>query len=305
MPAPALPDFTPPSSHLGHHHPNGIDRNSPRLSMRVSPEELYASGLAASPPPVKPASRHNSVSRSSSRSVRKSLAKSEWTPDALWNKNSSMCALAISRVSNTNHNSFDAAERISFSPPSSPTKLFKRKKRQDAEREPVKQWSAYKVSFTSAAELPAKIKPGEVLVHVLATALDFWDQARVRELGRRSDGLGFVPGRSFYGKVLQVGADCKLHAGQFVYGICSVAKVSFLIFLLCDTADSGRFKSGTLAELMIVDKSSVCLAPTCNPGLTTEQLAALPITGIPAMATVWPLANSLPRGARVRYFYLS
>lgn len=48
----------------------------------------------------------------------------------------------------------------------------------------------------------------------------------------------------------------------------------------------------------MVDKSRVTLAPSCN--LSAEQMAALPIMGVPAAATVLPIANALPKNTRVR-----
>lgn len=238
MSAPPLPDFSPPSNTSS--SPSPIPFVKPTAPNGTGPFDSYAQGNGsvsplhvhcngtASPPP-RSVSRTSSVGgRSSSRSVRPAFVKEEWTPETLGSNASTMCALAISRASSSS-SPIDPNKGISLDPPASPTKrLFGRK---PAANQPVKQWSAYKVAFTQHAQLPPKIKSGQVLVQVLATGIDLWDQARVRELARRSDGLGFVPGRSFYGKLLQVGADCKLHAGQFVYGLNELATVGFPFFV--------------------------------------------------------------------------
>lgn len=240
MPGPPLPDMSPPGSSLGHRTLPPHTTASPRLSMQVPNEELYGvPGATSSSSPNSPSSgaaspvtQTQGVTRSTSRSSRQTQARSDWAADVLANKNTSMCALAIGRVTNTNPNPFDRTDGLSFEPPSSPSKFFGRRKAGDASAS--RTWSAYKVAFTLVAELPSSnIKAGQVLVHILATALDFWDQARVRELSRRSDGLGFVPGRSFYGKLLQVGADCKLHAGDYVYGLTDLPAVSFVLLSRC------------------------------------------------------------------------
>lgn len=239
MPAPPLPNFTPPPPHSSASvTPQPIplvntSSSNAHLNTRSSAEHLHGPGLSASPIP-KTVSRSSSIGRdSSSLSVRRAFVKDEWTPEALGSPSSStMCALAISRPAPSTSNSFnpEGGAGVSLSPPASPTKrFFGGGKKAAQNQQPAKQlaWSAYKVSFVTNAQLPDKIKAGQVLVQVLATAIDHWDQSRVRELSRRSDGLGFVPGRSFYGKLLQVGADCKLHAGQFVFGMTVLEQVSF------------------------------------------------------------------------------
>lgn len=57
-------------------------------------------------------------------------------------------------------------------------------------------------------------------------------------------------------------------------------------------------QSGALAELLVVDKSRITVAPACD--LTAEQMAVLPVMGVPAAAAVVPIANELPKNARVR-----
>jgi hypothetical protein len=158
-----------------------------------------------------------------SMSVRRNPIRPNWSNDAISNPQTTMCAITLAR------NAFAPAGR---------SKLFSSKKsREEASFQANRPRTWADVKFTEATEPPSKLKSTELLVQVTATGLDFWDAARVDTLIRRGDGYGFVPGRSFVGRVLQTGLDVKLKVGDFVYGLNDLAKVS-LSSRPCDTLKS-------------------------------------------------------------------
>lgn len=57
-------------------------------------------------------------------------------------------------------------------------------------------------------------------------------------------------------------------------------------------------QSGALAELIVVDKIALTKAPQGD--ISIEQIAALPLSGVPAFYAVSTLAADLPKEARVR-----
>jgi hypothetical protein len=82
------------------------------------------------------------------------------------------------------------------------------------------------VSFTTAAPAPLKIKDDYVMVQVFAVGIDLWDQAQVRDMVRRGEGYGFIPGRGFCGKVIETGYGVsRVARGDFVYGLHDLRKV--------------------------------------------------------------------------------
>ncbi|KAL8283443.1 hypothetical protein RQP46_005853 [Phenoliferia psychrophenolica] len=127
---------------------------------------------------------------------------------------------------------------------------------------------------------PKKIGSGEVLVEVLAVGLDMWDFERARERASTADGFGFIPGRSFCGKVVECGVEAnKVRRGDFVFGLQELKK------------------SGALAELMTVDRNLLTIAPAC--GISVEEIAALPLAGISAIQVMEALCSSLPKGSKI------
>lgn len=91
----------------------------------------------------------------------------------------------------------------------------------------------------------------------------------------------FIPGRSFVGKVLEVGLGVKrLKKGDLVYGLQDLKK------------------SGALAQQMVVDKDLVAVAPV-HPNLSMEQIACLPALGVPSYFVMSTICAGLPKGSKI------
>ena len=81
------------------------------------------------------------------------------------------------------------------------------------------------VDFSSHLKPPSKVADKEILVQVYAVAIDGFDLA-VLDIKGRADVGKWVPGRSFVGRCLQVGAyEKELVRGDLVMGLCDVRKV--------------------------------------------------------------------------------
>ncbi|KAJ1032743.1 hypothetical protein NDA16_000764 [Ustilago loliicola] len=136
------------------------------------------------------------------------------------------------------------------------------------------------LSITAHTPPPRKIGSHQVLVQVIAVAIDETDKLLLREKVRSDNAFGFVPGRSFCGRIVECGYEVKkMRKGDVVFGL----------------QDSR--KSGALAEFMVVDHLRICHAP--SDCLTTEQIAALPSAGVMAHQLVQNHCSQLERGARV------
>lgn len=136
------------------------------------------------------------------------------------------------------------------------------------------------LSITAHTPPPRKIGSHQVLVQVIAVAIDETDKLLLREKVRGDNAFGFVPGRSFCGRIVECGYEVKkMRKGDVVFGL----------------QDSR--KSGALAEFTVVDHNRICHAP--SDCLTTEQIAALPSAGVMAHQLVHNHCSQLPRGARV------
>ncbi|SPO22424.1 uncharacterized protein UTRI_01102 [Ustilago trichophora] len=136
------------------------------------------------------------------------------------------------------------------------------------------------LSITAHTPPPRKIGSHQVLVQVIAVAIDETDKLLLREKVRGDSAFGFVPGRSFCGRIVECGYEVKkMRKGDVVFGL----------------QDSR--KSGALAEFMVVDHTRICHAP--SDCLTTEQIAALPSAGVMAHQLVQNHCRQLQRGARV------
>lgn len=136
------------------------------------------------------------------------------------------------------------------------------------------------VSLASDLAPPRKINPTQVLVQVIAVAIDSVDRALLRERAQSEITTPFVPGRSFVGRVVESGWDVKkLRKGDTVFGLQDYRKC------------------GALAEFMSIDQD-LC-APAPEGRLSAEQIAALPSTGIMVHQIVQNHCMMLPRGARI------
>ncbi|KDN43927.1 hypothetical protein K437DRAFT_274779 [Tilletiaria anomala UBC 951] len=136
------------------------------------------------------------------------------------------------------------------------------------------------ISLTAHTPPPRKISSTQVLCQVIAVAIDEIDRMIVREKIRTDSAYGFVPGRSFCGRVVEVGWEVKdFRKGDVVFGLQEARKC------------------GALAEFMTINRYLVAKAP--EDCLTTEQIAALPSTGVMAFQIMRDHCSELPRGSRV------
>lgn len=139
------------------------------------------------------------------------------------------------------------------------------------------------LALTSNTPPPSKLQSSQVLVRVWAVALDALDRLIVSEKCSKSEGYGFVPGRSFAGRVVEAGWEVTaVQKGDWICGLLELGK------------------SGALSEFVVVDKRRVCRVPDPAPsasaegrgrGLTLERMALLPLVGLPVSRA----ARSLPR----------
>jgi hypothetical protein len=84
------------------------------------------------------------------------------------------------------------------------------------------------VTFSAHQAPPSKISSSQALVQVYAVALDRFDFDMVKEKSAAGSGAGkWVPGRTFVGRALEVGAEVKqITKGDMVIGLVDIKKVS-------------------------------------------------------------------------------
>ncbi|KAG2345075.1 hypothetical protein BDR05DRAFT_147143 [Suillus weaverae] len=187
------------------------------------------------------------------------------------------------------------------------------------------------LDFTAYRKPPVYVGGSSVLVQVWAVGLDDVDarlvgvhpppskqplpgiahRAEERSAGKRPVPLGYIPGRSFVGRILEVGWDVDeqtLKKGEWVVGLNSVQKCGALAeFILVD-----RHRIHCVPHPYMPDQPSLVLAslseaseddevgqrnllafPSVNEpkGLTVDELALLPLSGVPAYRAVRTLAH--------------
>ncbi|PWN43025.1 hypothetical protein IE81DRAFT_109027 [Ceraceosorus guamensis] len=136
------------------------------------------------------------------------------------------------------------------------------------------------MALSSHTPPPRKLTSTQVLCQVIAVAIDEFDRTVLREKVRNGSAYGFVPGRSFSGRVMETGWEVKkVRRGDVVFGL-QTAK-----------------KSGALAEFMVIEQNLIAKAP--EDCLTTEQIAALPATGVMSYQLMQNHCSQVPRGARI------
>lgn len=83
------------------------------------------------------------------------------------------------------------------------------------------------IGLTAHTAPPRKVGPKEVLVAVIAVAIDAVDRGIVREKAQSAAGYGFVPGRSFCGRIVEPGWAVEgLRKGDIIFGLTDSQKVS-------------------------------------------------------------------------------
>jgi NADPH:quinone reductase-like Zn-dependent oxidoreductase len=136
------------------------------------------------------------------------------------------------------------------------------------------------MSMTAHTPPPRKLTSTHVLVQIMTCAIDETDRQLLREEIKRMKAYGFIPGRSFCGRVMETGWEVKrVRKGDVVFGL-----------------QSSR-KCGALAEFMTIDQNLIAKAP--EDCLTTEEIAALPAVGVMAYQMMTNHCSQLMRGSRV------
>lgn len=145
----------------------------------------------------------------------------------------------------------------------------------------------YLLSFANHLHPPTKVSGDQVLVQVWAAAVDGLDGAIVEELSQKVKNAGFVPGRSFIGRVIETGYTANnIAVGDWTFGLTDPQK------------------SGALKEFIIVDKRRLHKAPTPTPTLGIDELSLLPLNGVPARRAVVAL-TSIPLKSDSRILILN
>ncbi|PWN35631.1 uncharacterized protein FA14DRAFT_44833 [Meira miltonrushii] len=136
------------------------------------------------------------------------------------------------------------------------------------------------MSLTSHTPPPRKLGSTQLLVQMIACSIDEMDRLLLREKVRSENAFGFIPGRSFCGRVMETGWEVKrMRMGDIVFGL-----------------QSSR-KCGALAEFMTIEEDLTAKAP--EDCLTMEQIAALPSVGVMAHQLMTNHCSQLKRGSRV------
>ncbi|KAG1828845.1 hypothetical protein EV424DRAFT_1471021 [Suillus variegatus] len=184
------------------------------------------------------------------------------------------------------------------------------------------------LGFTVYRKPPVYVGGSSVLVQVWAVGLDDVDARLVgvhpppsrqpspgtphrteeKSDGKRPVPLGYIPGRSFVGRILEVGWDVDKHClkkGDWVVGLNSVQKCGALTeFILVDRhrihcvphpnmPDQPSLILSSLNEDDKVGQRNSLVFPAVNEpnGLTVDELALLPLSGVPAYRAVRTLAH--------------
>lgn len=153
------------------------------------------------------------------------------------------------------------------------------------------------LEFSPRQSLPSQLKPNEALIGVLAGAIDEHDMAWTSRMSTIAQGFGWIPGRSFCGKVVEAGFEVsKVKRGDFVYGYTELDKVGVEGSHAGATADH-LVQSGALSEMVVANSDNLALAPTS--GISVEQIATLPAPGVYACQIMESICSDLPKGSKV------
>ena len=84
-----------------------------------------------------------------------------------------------------------------------------------------------KITVTAHSAPPRKVSSTQLLCQIIAVAIDEIDRMIVRERAAGDNAYGFVPGRSFCGRIVEAGWEVKgLRKGDVVFGLQEARKVS-------------------------------------------------------------------------------
>nr|VWO99334.1 Septin-type G domain-containing protein [Ganoderma boninense] len=216
---------------------------------------------------------------------------------------------------------------LSFSLGRSFTLSFKGKKRESATPVHLRGGLPLPVAFTAHVAPPSFVPESHVLVQVHAVGLDTLDSLIVHDkagLNGNGGGLtggkgigggkaGFIPGRSFAGKVIECGWAVReevCRRGEWVVGLLDVKKCGGLAeFILVERHRVHRApqpRPRTPAPLfqprkrthlrsasLPLNGQSYTSSPLAPPALTVEELALLPLCGVPAHRAIRTFADVL------------
>jgi NADPH:quinone reductase-like Zn-dependent oxidoreductase len=174
----------------------------------------------------------------------------------------------------------------------------------DTARRPAWDAGTTPLAFTAHAVPPSYVPPLAVLVQVCAVALDSVDALLVGD-AVRGGGVGFVPGRSFVGRAVEVGSAVReevVRRGEWVVGLLDAKKVRYTCLTLrcLFLTFTSVSQSGGLAEFALVDRrkmhrltrpvAPLSFAARHDPEAlhppTLEELAMIPLCGLPAYRAV-------------------
>ncbi|EKM59560.1 uncharacterized protein PHACADRAFT_250150 [Phanerochaete carnosa HHB-10118-sp] len=223
----------------------------------------------------------------------------------------SMATVEVTRGVAQNVNSSGSKKRRTFS-----FQLFRKSKDKGKTPAHLLDTLPVPVTFLSHLPPPSFVPSSHVLVQVFAVGLDGLDSFLVQEKTvNGAKGTGFIPGRSIIGKAIEVGWDVKgdvCRRGEWIIGLLDVKK------------------SGALAEFIVMERHRVHRAPQplsrpttlfpssrrthvrsmslpsqlnrhpfaqidqdliASANLSIEELALLPICGLPAHRAVRTFAD--------------
>ena len=140
------------------------------------------------------------------------------------------------------------------------------------------------LGFCSHISPPTNVPPHHVLVQVWAVGLDSRDAAIV--LKDKQTTPGFIPGRSFVGRAIEVGWEVRedvVKKGEWVVGLMEVKKVLF--FLYCFTPPPDR---ATFSPSLVLSQNSL---RSIGTGSTASLAQPLPLRSAASSPPLGP-----PRG---------
>ncbi|KAI1793028.1 hypothetical protein LXA43DRAFT_886421 [Ganoderma leucocontextum] len=230
-------------------------------------------------------------------------------------------------LSTNNSSSSKPRRTLSFSLGRSFTFNFKGKKRESATPVHLRGGLPLPVAFTAHVAPPSFVPESHVLVQVHAVGLDTLDSLIVHDkagMNGNSGGLtggkgigggkaGFIPGRSFAGKVIECGWAVReevCRRGEWVVGLLDVKKCGALAeFILVERHRVHRApqpRPRTPAPLfqprrrmhlrsasLPPNGHSYASSPLAPAALTVEELALLPLCGVPAHRAIRTFADVL------------
>lgn len=184
------------------------------------------------------------------------------------------------------------------------------------------------LTTTSPSEFN-KLSSREVLVEVLAVALDQWDLHLICSMGassrtitnpttnqtRRQNDRNYrnsvVPGRSFFGKVIEIGkAVKKLKKGELVYGLQELLKSGALCGRIKISSDYVAKAPEVLGKCQ---KACSNTSNSINSGMSTDnrqkrsdqvplssiEIACLPLLAVPAALIASTVCVGMPKGSKM------